>query len=60
MAKAARSVRSIELKNALKILREHGIRAEVYRGELFIDARDWRRFNRLCDEGKLPKGIYED
>ncbi len=44
-------------RNALEALREHGIRYRVYRGELFIDARDWHKYMKLCDEGKLPREI---
>jgi len=44
-------------RSALEALKEHGIRYEIYRGELFIDSRDWRRYMRLCDEGKLPREI---
>ncbi|MEB3778883.1 MAG: hypothetical protein GSR85_01430 [Desulfurococcales archaeon] len=42
---------------ALKGLDEYGIRYKVVWGELFIDGRDWRRYNRLCDEGKLPSKV---
>jgi len=38
-------------------LREHGIRYEIRRGELFIDGRDWRKYMKLCDEGKLPREV---
>ncbi len=44
-------------KSVLETLREYGIRFEVYRGELFIDARDWDKYMRLCDEGKLPREV---
>ena len=44
-------------RSVLKALDEHGIRYRVSGGELFIDGRDWRRYNRLCDEGKLPKEV---
>ena len=48
-AKLARSV--------LKALDVHGIRYKVSGGDLFVDGRDWRRYNRLCDEGKLPREV---
>jgi len=44
-------------RNVLEALREYGIRYRIHRGELFIDARDWHRYMRLCDEDKLPREI---
>ena len=44
-------------RSVLKALDEYGIRYKVAEGELFIDGRDWRRYNRLCDEGKLPREV---
>ena len=44
-------------RSVLEALDEHGIRYKVVEGELFIDSRDWRRYNRLCDEGMLPREV---
>ena len=44
-------------KNALEALKRHGIRYEIYKGELFIDGRDTLKVLRLCREGKLPREI---
>jgi len=41
----------------LEALERHGIRYKVVDGEVYIDGRDWRRYNRLCDEGKLPGSL---
>jgi len=45
------------VKEGLKALRRHGIRYSLHRGELFIDSRDWRKYDRLCEEGKLPRSV---
>jgi hypothetical protein len=42
---------------ALRELERHGVEYRVVDGELFIDGRDWRRYNRLCDEGKLHREV---
>ena len=44
-------------RSVLKALEEHGIRYEIYRGELFIKDDDLLRVLRLCREGKLPREI---
>jgi len=44
-------------KGDLELLRKHGIRYSVHRGELFIDSRDWRKYDWLCEEGKLPRSV---
>jgi len=44
-------------RGVLKALDEYGIRYKVAGGGLFVDGRDWRRYNRLCDEGKLPREV---
>ncbi len=44
-------------KNVLEALRRHGIRYEIYRGELFIKDEDLLRVLRLCREGRLPREI---
>ena len=41
----------------IEALDKHGIRYRVVGGEIFIDGRDWRRYNRLCDEGELPRAL---
>ena len=41
----------------IEALGKHDIRYRVVDGEIFIDGRDWRRYNRLCDEGKLPRDL---
>ncbi len=46
-----------ELVKAINALARYGVRFEVHRGELFIDARDTERVIRLCDEGKLPSYV---
>ncbi len=46
-----------ELVRAVNALARHGVRFEIYRGELFIDARDTEKVIRLCDEGKLPSYV---
>ncbi len=56
----AKEVQARRLREALRILKKHGLRAVVHNNELFIDARDWRRFNKLCNKGKLPKWICDD
>ena len=42
---------------AARCLESHGIRYRVYKGEVFIDSKDWQRYMRLCDEGKLPEEV---
>jgi len=44
-------------RSVLKALEEHGIRYEIYRGELFIRDDDLLRVLRLCREGRLPREI---
>ncbi len=44
-------------RSDLDVLRKYGIRYSIHRGELFIDSRDWRKYGRLCEEGKLPKSV---
>jgi len=44
-------------RSVLKALEEHGIRYEIYRGELFIKDDDLLRVLRLCREGRLPREI---
>ncbi len=49
--------RSKVSKEVLEVLRKHGIRFEVFRGEPAILYDDLKKFFKLCDEGKLPKSI---
>ena len=49
--------RSKVSRGDLEALRRYGIRYSIHRGELFIDARDWRKYDRLCEEGKLPRSV---
>ncbi len=48
---------SAEFERAIRALERHGIRYKVLEGEVYIDGRDWRKYNRLCDEGKLPRAL---
>ena len=45
------------LRMSVRALDRYGIKYEVRGGELFIDSKDWRRYARACDEGKLPENV---
>ncbi|GEM_PF-2206946 len=44
-----------KLKRGVKALVCHSIRFNVVNGRLFIDYRDWRKYDRLCNLRRLPK-----
>ena len=49
--------RSKVSKEVLEVLRRHGIRYVLHRGEVAILYDDLKKFFKLCDEGKLPKSV---
>ncbi len=43
------------LEEGVNALVRYGIRFSIRDGEIYIDWRDWKKYDRLCDEGKLPR-----
>ena len=46
-----------EFLRGLRELIKYGIRFSVEDGELFIRYEDFKKYSRLCDEGKLPRSV---
>ncbi len=50
-------VLSRKLEEGINALVKYGIRFTLKDGEVYIDWRDWRRYDRLCEESKLPPSV---
>ena len=57
MAKAKGNEVSHGLEKDVDALARHGIRFTIRNGEVYIDVRDWKKYDKLCDEGKLPPSV---